>query len=144
MPENEPRIRTIDQLLNSRWGRMAQDPELRRSIPAKLQGLLDRLPSTHPIVDRIRLALILFEQSSAGALVNTRNVIILSAALLYTFWPVDAVPDLIPVIGWLDDIGVLTLVLSALAAGFHKGKGGDDTTGQSDEAQGDEGNHGNS
>ncbi len=144
MPEKEPRIRTIDQLLNSRWGRMAQDPELRRSIPAKLRGLLDRLPSTHPLVGRIRLALDLFEQSSAGALVNPRNVIILSAALLYTFWPVDAVPDLIPVIGWLDDIGVLTLVLSALAAGLRKGKGSKDAAEQAPEQQSDEENQGNS
>ncbi|MCI0572738.1 MAG: DUF1232 domain-containing protein [Myxococcaceae bacterium] len=29
-------------------------------------------------------------------------------ALVYLFSPVDFVPDLLPVVGWLDDLGVLT------------------------------------
>ncbi len=31
-------------------------------------------------------------------------------ALLYLLSPVDAVPDVIPVVGWLDDLGVLSVV----------------------------------
>lgn len=30
-------------------------------------------------------------------------------AVLYAILPVDAVPDVIPVVGWLDDLGVLGL-----------------------------------
>ncbi len=123
VPSPDPRpekIRSIEQLLHSRWARLAQDPEMRRKIPAMLRRLLERIPSTHPVVNRIRLALRLFEKESAGGLVNSRNVIILSAALLYTFWPADAIPDLLPFVGWMDDAGLLTLVLTYLASSFHK------------------------
>ncbi len=120
-PDPTPeKIRSIDQLLHSRWGRLAQDPEMRRKIPAMLRSLLERLPSTHPVVNRIRLALHLFEKESTGGLVNSRNLIILSAVLLYTFWPADAIPDLLPLVGWLDDVGLLTLVLTSLASSFRK------------------------
>ena len=30
------------------------------------------------------------------------------AAVAYLVWPFDLIPDFIPVIGWLDDVGVLT------------------------------------
>ena len=36
------------------------------------------------------------------------------AALAYVVSPVDAIPDAIPVIGWLDDVGVLTLLVAAM------------------------------
>ncbi len=130
MADSTPKISTIDQLLNSRWGRMAQDPEIRRKIPGMLRQLLDRLPTTSPVVERIRVALRMFEESSSGALLNSRNILILSAALLYTFWPADAMPDVIPVIGWLDDIGLLTLVISAITGAFSKEQppaGGEDS-----------------
>lgn len=40
--------------------------------------------------------------------------IMLAAAVIYVVSPVDAIPDVIPVIGWLDDIGVLGLMISWL------------------------------
>lgn len=39
----------------------------------------------------------------------------LLAAVLYVVFPLDAVPDLIPVWGWLDDLGVTTLALAFLS-----------------------------
>jgi uncharacterized membrane protein YkvA (DUF1232 family) len=36
-------------------------------------------------------------------------------AVLYVILPIDLVPDAIPVIGWLDDIGVVALILGFTA-----------------------------
>lgn len=37
-------------------------------------------------------------------------------ALLYVVLPFDLVPDLIPVVGWLDDLGVASLALGFVAS----------------------------
>lgn len=34
------------------------------------------------------------------------------AAMIYTVMPIDLIPDVAPVIGWLDDIGVLTAAVA--------------------------------
>ncbi|CAN5924523.1 DUF1232 domain-containing protein [soil metagenome] len=33
-------------------------------------------------------------------------------ALVYVLSPVDAIPDVLPVVGWLDDIGVMSLAVA--------------------------------
>jgi uncharacterized membrane protein YkvA (DUF1232 family) len=37
------------------------------------------------------------------------------ASLIYLFLPVDLVPDVIPVVGWLDDMGFVAVALGYLA-----------------------------
>jgi len=41
-------------------------------------------------------------------------------AVLYVASPFDLVPDVIPVFGWLDDIGVLTLVAGFFVREIHR------------------------
>ncbi|MDB5034723.1 MAG: hypothetical protein JWQ98_1964 [Chlorobi bacterium] len=35
-------------------------------------------------------------------------------AVIYIVSPVDAIPDVIPVVGWLDDLGVLAILVGSL------------------------------
>ncbi|MEW6429967.1 MAG: DUF1232 domain-containing protein [Myxococcota bacterium] len=41
-------------------------------------------------------------------------------ALVYVVVPVDAVPDMLPVVGWLDDVGVVAAVLAFFARDVKK------------------------
>jgi len=42
--------------------------------------------------------------------------LLLLAALLYVVLPLDAIPDVAPVVGWLDDIGFAGLALTLFSA----------------------------
>ena len=37
-------------------------------------------------------------------------------ALLYIVWPIDLIPDLIPVLGWIDDVAALGFIGYTLIA----------------------------
>ena len=55
-----------------------------------------------------------------GSLLTPRNVIIAVLAVLYAVWPADFLPDILPVVGWLDDIGVLGLAVAFITAAVHR------------------------
>ena len=42
------------------------------------------------------------------------------AAVAYLLMPVDVVPDVIPIIGWLDDVGVLTAAGAFITRGVRR------------------------
>ncbi len=46
-----------------------------------------------------------------GGKVSTGGKLLGVFAVLYLLSPVDLVPDIVPLLGWLDDLGVLTLVV---------------------------------
>ena len=46
--------------------------------------------------------------------------LVLGAALVYVVVPFDAVPDVVPVVGWLDDMGVVGLALTSMLADVRK------------------------
>ncbi|MFZ6015443.1 MAG: YkvA family protein [Patescibacteria group bacterium] len=41
-------------------------------------------------------------------------------AILYLIWPADLIPDLAPILGWLDDIGITALATGYLAYAVNK------------------------
>jgi uncharacterized membrane protein YkvA (DUF1232 family) len=42
----------------------------------------------------------------------TRVKAMLLLAVLYVLSPIDLIPDVVPILGWLDDIGVVVILLS--------------------------------
>ncbi|TJY65329.1 DUF1232 domain-containing protein [Sinimarinibacterium sp. CAU 1509] len=53
---------------------------------------------------------------------SRQQLIYLTAALLYFISPVDAVPDLIPGLGYIDDIAVLSAILTFVAKGVQSAR----------------------
>lgn len=47
--------------------------------------------------------------------VNTWNASIIVATIIYVVSPIDAIPDIIPVFGWLDDVTIVGYALTKLS-----------------------------
>lgn len=60
---------------------------------------------------KIKLAEKMFRYFSKGDKKSPRNVILAILAVLYVLSPFDIVPDWFPIIGWLDDAGILGTLL---------------------------------
>lgn len=43
------------------------------------------------------------------------SIIFIIAAFIYTVSPIDLIPDAIPIVGWIDDIGVFAIVLGVVS-----------------------------
>lgn len=103
---------SIVALENSKWAKAANSPATQKMLTSQVPKLLGKLGNSR-IAERARQAYELFNSSKTGGkdILTPRNIAVLGAALLYFVFPIDVIPDVIPVIGWLDDIGVLGLAV---------------------------------
>ena len=47
-------------------------------------------------------------------IISNKTKLVIMGALAYVIFPVDVIPDFIPVIGWLDDMFVLNLTIDSI------------------------------
>jgi uncharacterized membrane protein YkvA (DUF1232 family) len=82
------------------------------------QGFWEKVGSYALTVGKegIRNALILYFtlQDPEGKVPTWAKTVIIGA-LAYFIWPLDAIPDITPVVGYVDDIGVLAAAVAAVA-----------------------------
>lgn len=52
--------------------------------------------------------------------VSTKNLLTVTAGLLYFILPLDLIPDLLPVIGYADDIALLTFIVKSVQEELEK------------------------
>ena len=52
--------------------------------------------------------------------INSASLTIIIGAIVYVVSPLDAIPDMIPVLGWIDDIAVLGFALSKVQSVLNK------------------------
>lgn len=73
-----------------------------------------------PLLRFARDVILLVKDLVADPRVPRQDKIVAGLAAAYFVWPVELVPDLVPVLGQLDDLGVVVLVLRRLlvAAGY--------------------------
>lgn len=113
-------IHTLDELKQSEWWEKARDPKVQASICNTAEMWLRQFGKKNKVALRVSEAIRLLRRSLKDKKVATpRNIIILTAVILYTITPLDGIPDILPVVGWLDDLGLLALavktVMDALA-----------------------------
>ena len=93
--------------LKSNWCTQASAPRAEEQVLAAYPRWVARVKN-HGLVERAgQICSYLTSGQSSGT-----DKLLMVAALLYLISPVDLVPDYLPVIGWLDDLGVATFVLS--------------------------------
>ena len=61
--------------------------------------------------NKVTIARQLFEKLRKGDTWTPRNTILAILAVLYIVSPIDIIPDWLPIVGWLDDIGILGVIL---------------------------------
>ncbi|UYW01719.1 DUF1232 domain-containing protein [Flavobacterium agricola] len=75
------------------------------------------------IVKDFRLLIAMFKDGISGVYsISGLTLATLAGAILYVVSPIDAVPDFIPFVGWLDDVAVITFVLANLNSEISKYK----------------------
>lgn len=116
-------LRSVDALMKSKWWKKAKNPECQSAIIARAQDWLAKHGGESRLVQVLQNLLDeLQDRCMQQTLFTCRNIIMMTACILYVVSPADAVPDVLPVIGLVDDLGLLTLVWSA----FVKSRGRED------------------
>lgn len=72
-------------------------------------------PALKKALENVRELYALFKDSVKGDYkLHTANVAMIGGGLLYFILPADLIPDFIPLVGYLDDLAVLTTIMSSL------------------------------
>ncbi len=72
-------------------------------------------PALRKVLANVRVLYALFKDAVRGNYkLHPSHVAMIGGGLLYFLLPVDLIPDFIPVVGYLDDLAVLTTIMNAL------------------------------
>lgn len=102
-------LMSIEDFRNSEWMNAAHGPEGEAKVRTEFSSWVHQVKNSG-LVDR---AYRLWRHLNSPEC-STAEKILIIAALLYLISPLDAIPDFIPIAGWLDDVGVATAVLAFL------------------------------
>lgn len=111
-------FKTLADFEQSEWVQRMKDPKNRQIIMATAEKWLRTAGKKSPVFQRVNLIYNMLRHGKAEALLTPRNIAILAAVLLYAISPLDCIPDIIPVIGWMDDMGLLAMAIAAITPIF--------------------------
>ena len=99
----------LREFRDSKWCKDAARPEAASRLSKQLPIWLRRVKNLGLVAQAEQLW-----QFFSGGRATGKDKVLVLGALIYLISPFDLIPDAIPVIGWLDDIGVASLVLQYL------------------------------
>jgi len=72
-------------------------------------------PALKKVLENVRQLYALFKDAVSGDYkMHAANVAMIGGGLLYFILPADLIPDFIPLVGYLDDLAVLTTIMNSL------------------------------
>ncbi len=97
--------------VDSKWCKEAQDPKVQSALHQNFKAWQGRVRNTG-ILERASQLFHFFLSPK----ITASQKIIVGGALLYIIAPIDLIPDVIPIAGWLDDLGVAGFALRYIFA----------------------------
>ncbi|MCK6600483.1 MAG: DUF1232 domain-containing protein [Bacteroidetes bacterium] len=105
-PGSSP-IKDVEELKKSEYFKKAASPEGEKEISNRFSSVFDKIRHS-ALADKVLLMFLYFKDPNT----SKAKKFIIGAGLLYLVTPLDFIPDTIPVLGFLDDLGVLSMVAS--------------------------------
>jgi uncharacterized membrane protein YkvA (DUF1232 family) len=99
----------VKGFMESKWVHAARDPQTVARVMEELPFWMEKVNHSELVARARRL----WNYLTSGR-ASTADFILVVGALLYIISPIDAIPDFIPVVGWLDDMAIAGLVLGYL------------------------------
>ncbi len=95
---------------------------LMHSVREKIMDMRHDGEEKNAFIENIRMVMRMIQAHFNGTYssFSTRSILLLIFSLVYFITPVDMIPDIVPVLGFTDDISVLYFVLQSLATDIEK------------------------
>lgn len=80
-----------------------------------IKGAEEKASNLGDVYDDFILMLSMVKDAFKGKFkVPKKQLLMIAAAIGYVFMPIDAVPDIVPVVGYLDDIAIVGIVIKSI------------------------------